>query len=148
MRSIFHIKNQKWKYSGHRKLLCELLKLSKLNAFILLEHWCIYSCLQIPPREDWFQYVRRVYATAINFPCIITLFLLINLRVLLFHTIQISDLRRFLSPLTQWFLSPSTQWFNLRHLTFLSELPIVWVRFVHLFSHGINICQNLRKAIC
>ena len=24
------------KYSGHRKLLCELLKLSKLNAFILL----------------------------------------------------------------------------------------------------------------
>ena len=25
------------------------------------------------PRENWFQYVRRVYATAINFPCIITL---------------------------------------------------------------------------
>ena len=24
------------KYSGHRKILCELLKLSKLNAFILL----------------------------------------------------------------------------------------------------------------
>ena len=24
------------KYSGHRKLLCELSKLSKLNAFILL----------------------------------------------------------------------------------------------------------------
>ena len=23
--------------------------------------------------ENWFQYVRRVYATAINFPCIITL---------------------------------------------------------------------------
>ena len=40
---------------------------------ILDEHWCIYSCLQIPPRENWFQYVRRVYATAINFPCIITL---------------------------------------------------------------------------
>ena len=30
-------------------------------------------CLQIPPRENWFQYVRRVYATAINFPCIIIL---------------------------------------------------------------------------
>ena len=29
--------------------------------------------LHIPPRENWFQYVRRVYATAINFPCIITL---------------------------------------------------------------------------
>ena len=33
----------------------------------------IFSCLQIPPRENWWQYVRRVYATAINFPCIITL---------------------------------------------------------------------------
>ena len=26
-----------------------------------------------PPRENWFQYVRRVYATTINFPCISTL---------------------------------------------------------------------------
>ena len=26
--------------------------------------------LQIPPRENWFLYVRRVYTTAINFPCI------------------------------------------------------------------------------
>ena len=40
---------------------------------ILDEHRCIYSCLQIPPRENRFQYVRRVYATAINFPCICTL---------------------------------------------------------------------------
>ena len=37
---------------------------------ILDEHWCIYSCLQISPRENWFQYVRRVHKTAINFPCI------------------------------------------------------------------------------
>ena len=50
MGSIFHIKNR-----------------------ILNEHWCIYSCLQIPPRENWIQYVRRVWTTAINFPCIITL---------------------------------------------------------------------------
>ena len=40
---------------------------------ILDEHRCIYSCLQIPPRENWFQYVRREYATSINFPCISTL---------------------------------------------------------------------------
>ena len=44
-----------------------------MNAFILLEYLYIYSCLHIPPREKWFQYVRRVYATAINFPCIKTL---------------------------------------------------------------------------
>ena len=40
---------------------------------ILDEHWSIYYCLQIPPRENWFQYVRRVYTTAINFPCITSL---------------------------------------------------------------------------
>ena len=40
---------------------------------ILNEHWCIFSCLQIPPGENWFQCVRGVYATAIMFPCIITL---------------------------------------------------------------------------
>ena len=28
---------------------------------------------KISPRENWFQNVRRVYATAINFPCISTL---------------------------------------------------------------------------
>ena len=67
MGSIFHIKDQ---YSGNRKLLYELLKL------LMLGYWTntdAYSCLQIPPRENWFQYVRRVYATAINFPCFITL---------------------------------------------------------------------------
>ena len=32
-----------------------------------------YSSLQIPLRENWFQYVRRVYETAINFPYISTL---------------------------------------------------------------------------
>ena len=34
---------------------------------------CIFSCFQSLPRENWFQYVRRLYETAINFPCIITL---------------------------------------------------------------------------
>ena len=64
------------KYSGYRKLLCELSKLSKFNALTssdTKQTRIHYSCLQISPRENWFQYVRRVYATAINFPCIITL---------------------------------------------------------------------------
>ena len=42
---------------------------------LLNKHWCIYSCLQTPPSENWFQCVRRVYVTAISFPCIITLVL-------------------------------------------------------------------------
>ena len=51
-----------------------IIKIIKIKCFprILDEHWCIYSCLQNPPRENRFQYVRRVYATAINFPCIST----------------------------------------------------------------------------
>ena len=51
MGTIFHIKKS-MKYSGHRKLLCELSKLSN------------------SAQRNWFQYVRRVYTTAINFPCI------------------------------------------------------------------------------
>ena len=35
--------------------------------------WCIFSCLQILHRENWFKYVHRLYATAINFPYITTL---------------------------------------------------------------------------
>ena len=54
-----------------------IIKINKIKCFypppILNEHRCIYSCLQIPPKENWFQYVRRVYETAINFLCIITL---------------------------------------------------------------------------
>ena len=60
-----------------------IFKIIKIKCFnpprILDEHWCIYSCLQIPPRENWLQYVRRVYSTAINFPCMSTLVLSITL---------------------------------------------------------------------
>ena len=70
MGSIFLIKKS-MKYSGQRKLFCELSELSKCNSPRKLnEHCCINSCLQI---QNWFQYVRRVYTTAINFPCIIPL---------------------------------------------------------------------------
>ena len=71
MGSIFHIKKS-ITYSGHRKLLCELSKL--LNLMLLTssnsKRTLMHSCLQIPPKENWCQYVRRVYTTAINFPCI------------------------------------------------------------------------------
>ena len=54
-----------------------IIKFFEIQCFypprILNEHWCFYSCLQIPPRENWFQYVRRVYT--INLPCISILLL-------------------------------------------------------------------------
>ena len=41
---------------------------------ILDEQWCIYSCWQIPPRENWFQYVREYTQPQLTFlalhPCI------------------------------------------------------------------------------
>ena len=58
---------------------------------ILNEHWSIYSCLQIPPRENWFQYVRRLYATENNFPCIITLVCYVCIyKVCLFGNAEVS----------------------------------------------------------
>ena len=54
-----------------------IIKIIKIKCFyppwIIKEHGFIYSCLQTPPRENWFQYVHKEYATAINFLCIITL---------------------------------------------------------------------------
>ena len=56
------------KYSGHRKLLSEL---SKLSAFILLGYYTDTIAsnlfLQLPPRENWFQYVRSEYAQQLTF---------------------------------------------------------------------------------
>ena len=81
-----HLSHKKsMKYSGHRKLLYEYQNCQNQCFYLprkLDEHWCIYSCLQIPPRENWFQYVRRVYATAINFPCITPLCCLGNVFVI------------------------------------------------------------------
>ena len=75
---IFHIKNQ-WNIlaTGNYYVNSQNFRNSMLlyPPRILNEHWCIFSCLQIPPRENWFQYVRRVYATGINFPCMSTLHL-------------------------------------------------------------------------
>ena len=71
----FHIKNQ-WNvlFIGNYH---ELSKLSKLNAFILgyytgtLMHLFLFS--NTAKKENWFQCVHRECATAINFPCLITL---------------------------------------------------------------------------
>ena len=117
------------KYFGHRKLLCELSKLSKLNPFwppwILNEHWCIYSCLQIPPRENWFQYVRRVYATATNFPCIITL-------------IVSSDIFLYLPKLASyWFLIPNCL-----------VLKIIFKYGSNLFTRELRWIFSWRISLC
>ena len=61
------------KYSGHRKLLCELSKLSKFNAFNLLGYLTNTDAsilvYKFRPERTGF----NMYATAINFPCIKTL---------------------------------------------------------------------------
>ena len=43
-----------------------------LSSSNILEH-CLHLFTNSAKKENWFQYVRRVNATAINFPCIITL---------------------------------------------------------------------------
>ena len=99
---------------------------------ILNEHWCIYSCLQIPPRENWFQYVRREYATAINFPCIIILVTYIFLR----YTpppecwmLQGVPINMRLNPLFNLIhngTSKSFVWSRMNELSMLFTLKAVW----------------------
>ena len=64
------------KYSGQRKLLCELSKLSKFNAFNHLGYLkntdASILVYKFHPRE-LVSKCTQVYATAINCPCIITL---------------------------------------------------------------------------
>ena len=64
-------------HSGNRKLLCELSKLSKLNAFNLLGYSTNTDAsllvYKFRPERELVFYVRRVNATAINFPYILTL---------------------------------------------------------------------------
>ena len=58
-----------------------IFKIIEIKCFkpprILNKHWCIYSCLQIPPRENWFQNVHRAYTTAIDFSCLTFLLLVV-----------------------------------------------------------------------
>ena len=75
MGSIIHIKNQSnilviGNYYVNYQTYQNVMLLTSLNTKRTIEH---LFYLQILPRENWFQYVRRIYATAINFPCIITL---------------------------------------------------------------------------
>ena len=50
------------------------MRLSSSDTRQTLMHLSLF-----PPKENWFQYVRRVYTTAINFPFISTL-IIVGLR--------------------------------------------------------------------
>ena len=67
MGSIFHIKIYAifWSWETIMWIIIFFLTRCFYPPRILNEYWYIYSCLQIPPRENWFQYVRRVYTTCI-----------------------------------------------------------------------------------
>ena len=76
MYCLWHLWHEKsMKYSDYRKLWCELSNLWKLNVFNLFGFWTNtdFFWFTNSAQRELFQYVRRVYATAINFPCIITL---------------------------------------------------------------------------
>ena len=65
------------KYSGNRKLLCVLSKLSKFNAFNLLGYKTNTEAsilvYKFRPERTGFNMYAECNATVINFPCIITL---------------------------------------------------------------------------
>ena len=86
-----------------------IIKIIKIKCFyppwIVNKHWCIHSCLQIPP---------RVYATAINFPCIITLALKYRLGWFL------------------WSENKNFAWCNIRNL--IDNTIFQWHKFTFLWS--------------
>ena len=90
---IFHIKNQ-WNilvignYYVNYQNYPNLMLLSSSVTKRTLLHLFLF---QIPPGENWFQYVHRAYATAINFPWIITLILFKILELSLWHKLQFSN---------------------------------------------------------
>ena len=63
------------------------------NILVIWNYYVNYSCLQISPRER-VQYVRRVYATTINFSCIFTLALIIKLHKMFWFTNTLGYTRR------------------------------------------------------
>jgi len=77
MGSIFHIKNQ-WNilvtgnYYVNYKNYQILMLLTSSDTKRTIMHQFLFTN---SASKNWFQYVRGVYATAINFPCIITLVL-------------------------------------------------------------------------
>ena len=77
-----HLSHKKsMKYYGHRKLLCELSKLSKFNALNLLGYLTNTDAsilvYKFRPKRTGFNFLRNVYTTAINFPCITFLVLIV-----------------------------------------------------------------------
>ena len=88
MGSIFQIKNQwnilvKGKYYANYQNYPNLMLLSSSDTRGTLKHLFLFT--NTAPRENWFQYVRRENATAVNFPYIIALRLSVVQRFLHFH---------------------------------------------------------------
>ena len=108
------------KYSGHRKLLCELSKLSKFNAFNLLGY--------LP---NWFQCVRRVYATAMNFPCIKPLgFVILAFHLLFFIFLSI-------------FICPKGRGGGVSFTEYLSLFVCLFLPTIYVLKEGIYVdCLN------
>ena len=79
-------------------------------------------------RENWFQYVRRVYATKINFPCIITLGIWSK-----FINIFIHSKRNFQHYCKIWH-------------AWLTIVPFVWYR-IHFISFKITWIVPLSSKV-
>ena len=95
MGSIFHIKNQ-WNilvignYCVNYQNYQNLMPLTSSDTKRTLMHLFLFTN---SAQENWFQYVRRVYTTAINFPCITPLG--IHTSVFLYTILQNQQLKIF-----------------------------------------------------
>ena len=104
MGSIFHIKNQ-WNILGIGNYYVNYQNDQNLMLLTPSD-----TNLQIPPKEKWFQCVRRVYTTAINFPCITPLVVCIFYRWSLFSRFLLDPIKAFDPKYVLTSVDPHTDW--------------------------------------
>ena len=127
-----------------------IIKIIKIKCFYpprildeLGEHWCIYSCLQIPPK-NWFQYVRRVYTTAINFPCISTLVFAIQVNPLKSRHLNWPVHDGLMTPIAadeNWDWQLSIMYFELFNTTTLIQ-NLIYIRFGKILTQFLSISRD------
>ena len=131
-----------------------IIKIFKVQCFypprILNQHWCIYSCLPIPPRDNWFLYVRRVYATAINFPCIIILVTNISLQYIppgswMLEGVPINIRLNPLFNLIHNGTSKSFVWSRMNELSMSFTLKSLW--FLYNGDRQLNASKTTKEIV-
>ena len=102
------------------------------------------------PRENWFQYVHRKYATAINFSCLITLYrTLCTVCIYLYRTASykyISSINQYKDCLVSYLLVPARLvWCT--HRVLCNRIRRAEEQWLYKLTSFINVRKKTKKQI-